>query len=213
MTAAVWEGCLRYFEDKSTASGFDMFASQSQRVLFVFGFMVALELPYLFLNSVYYLLRRFNVGNSCRIQPLHKKPSAALVQECLINHAVNIPVRLVFLWYLYLLYSKMGMKWKASTLPSVAEVLGQLFISMMLDDTWFYWSHLLLHHKSIYKYIHKQHHNFVITEGYAVDYAHPVKDLMSNTISTLIGPLLLKSHMTVVWLYAFIKVYQSSVRC
>ena len=31
-------------------------------------------------------------------------------------------------------------------------------ILIIIDDTWFYWVHRALHHKSIYKYIHHEHH-------------------------------------------------------
>ena len=132
---------------------------------------------------------------------------ACFDRNSLANHAVNVPIRVVFLWFMFPVYEGMGMP--SSTLPAASEVLLHMLISVALDDTWFYWSHRLLHHKSIYKYIHKQHHNFVITEGIAVDYAHPVEDLLSNTISTVIGPLVLRSHMCVAWLYTFMKVYQS----
>ena len=43
----------------------------------------------------------------------------------------------------------------------------------------------------------------------AVEYAHPVEDLVSNTLSTIAGPLLLGSHATVLWLYTALKLWQS----
>jgi sterol desaturase/sphingolipid hydroxylase (fatty acid hydroxylase superfamily) len=39
--------------------------------------------------------------------------------------------------------------------------IGGFFILLILDDTWFYWTHRLLHHPRIFKYIHKVHHNSV----------------------------------------------------
>ncbi len=38
---------------------------------------------------------------------------------------------------------------------------GGFFILLILDDTWFYWCHRLLHHPAIYKYIHFEHHKSV----------------------------------------------------
>jgi hypothetical protein len=31
---------------------------------------------------------------------------------------------------------------------------------MQIDDCLFYWSHRLMHHRLLYKHIHKQHHQF-----------------------------------------------------
>jgi Delta7-sterol 5-desaturase len=39
-------------------------------------------------------------------------------------------------------------------------ILG-FFIIMLIDDTWFYWMHRLLHHKKIYRFIHLEHHKSV----------------------------------------------------
>lgn len=38
---------------------------------------------------------------------------------------------------------------------------GGFFIFLVLDDTWFYWMHRLLHHPKIFKYIHKVHHKSI----------------------------------------------------
>lgn len=39
--------------------------------------------------------------------------------------------------------------------------LAGFFILLLIDDTWFYWSHRLLHHPKIYKYIHREHHKSI----------------------------------------------------
>jgi sterol desaturase/sphingolipid hydroxylase (fatty acid hydroxylase superfamily) len=186
MLEAAWRHLLSY--------GLD------ERVFFVVTFMAALELPYLVLNTIYYFLRPYMVDKDA------KRASATLIKDCLLNHFVNIPVRLIFLYFIFDLYKYCGMDSTAETLPSTQTIVRDVFVSIFVDDTWFYWSHRTLHHQSIYKYIHKQHHQFIHTEGIAVDYAHPIEDLISNTISTLIGPLILQSHFSVVLLYAFLKV-------
>jgi Delta7-sterol 5-desaturase len=39
--------------------------------------------------------------------------------------------------------------------------IGGFFILLLIDDTWFYWVHRLLHHPKIFKYIHLEHHKSV----------------------------------------------------
>jgi len=50
----------------------------------------------------------------------------------------------------------------------------------------FYWAHRVLHHRRIYKYIHKQHHEFKATVGIAAEYAHPVESLLANAVPTMV---------------------------
>ena len=44
--------------------------------------------------------------------------------------------------------------------PGVLETFGFLFLSMLCHDFVFYHGHKLLHHRRIYKYIHKKHHEW-----------------------------------------------------
>ena len=46
---------------------------------------------------------------------------------------------------------------------------------LILEDTWHYWVHQLLHHRSIYKYVHKVHHHFQAPFGMVAEYAHPIE--------------------------------------
>jgi Delta7-sterol 5-desaturase len=39
--------------------------------------------------------------------------------------------------------------------------IGGFFLLLIIDDTWFYWMHRLLHHPKIFKYIHLEHHKSV----------------------------------------------------
>ena len=39
--------------------------------------------------------------------------------------------------------------------------ISGFFILLLLDDTWFYWCHRLLHHPKIFRYIHLEHHRSV----------------------------------------------------
>jgi sterol desaturase/sphingolipid hydroxylase (fatty acid hydroxylase superfamily) len=66
-----------------------------------------------------------------------------------------------------------------------------------------------LHHKSIYKYIHKKHHTFKESIGIASEYAHPVEDVLANTIPTIGGCLVMGSHVAVLWIWLAIRVAET----
>jgi sterol desaturase/sphingolipid hydroxylase (fatty acid hydroxylase superfamily) len=38
---------------------------------------------------------------------------------------------------------------------------GGFFILLLIDDTWFYWCHRLLHHPKIFRFVHLEHHKSV----------------------------------------------------
>lgn len=42
-------------------------------------------------------------------------------------------------------------------------LLAQCFGCAVIEDTWHYFLHRALHHRRIYKYIHKVHHDFTVS--------------------------------------------------
>jgi sterol desaturase/sphingolipid hydroxylase (fatty acid hydroxylase superfamily) len=128
-------------------------------------------------------------------------PTPQLVRECmkhlLVNHFFVQPIALYFL---YDAFAYFGTSIRGS-LPSTFVILRDLLVAALVNDTLFYWGHRMLHHKSIYKYIHKQHHQFKATIGIACEYAHPVEDIVSNIIPTLSACLFMGSHILVFWIW------------
>ncbi len=44
---------------------------------------------------------------------------------------------------------------------------------LVLEDTWNYFAHRMLHHPKIYKHCHKFHHSYQSPIGFIIDYCHP----------------------------------------
>ena len=57
------------------------------------------------------------------------------------------------------------------------KLLGQVLVCLFIEDTWHYFVHQLLHHKSIYKYVHKVHHHYQAPFGMVAEYAHPIETM------------------------------------
>ena len=124
-----------------------------------------------------------------------KAPPNALVREALLHvvlgNLVSVPAAAYFG---YDFFAKQGMRFGGGNeLPTWFEAISTLFVWHVLFDTWFYWSHRLMHHPAIYGKIHKKHHKFMTPVGICATYAHPVEDVLVNLGSTLVGPCLFRS--------------------
>lgn len=63
-----------------------------------------------------------------------------------------------FLLQIYLFHpmaTSVGMSTWEVPFPKLSTILAQLALFFVMEDAWHYMSHRLLHHRSIYKYIHK----------------------------------------------------------
>lgn len=90
-----------------------------------------------------------------------------------------------------------GVKMKISLeeFPSSIEIIFQIFFFMFWEDFTFYWSHRTLHHKRIYPYIHKIHHEYNNPISISSEYAHPLEFLIGNLVPSMIGPKILNTRV------------------
>ncbi|XP_069754031.1 fatty acid hydroxylase domain-containing protein 2 isoform X1 [Narcine bancroftii] len=97
------------------------------------------------------------------------------------------------------------MKWRGNPcgpeLPTFHWVLLELCFLGLLEEVFFYYSHRLFHHPTLYKHIHKKHHEWTAPIGIISLYAHPVEHVFSNMLPPMIGPILLGSHVATMMLW------------
>jgi len=138
-----------------------------------------------------------------------KKNWKALSKRCikslLINHLICSPLLMVVIAASrYVTDYGLRLRTDVESLPSVIEFISQFFFCLLAEDMFAYWTHRLLHSRPLY-WIHKQHHEFEITVGFAAEYAHPIEFMFSNTLTTVSGGLILNNRMHAytfyVWLF------------
>ena len=59
----------------------------------------------------------------------------------------------------------------------------------------------LLHYRLLYKHVHKIHHEWTAPTGIVSVYSHPVEFVLVNLIPITLGPIVMGSHLIMVWVW------------
>lgn len=94
----------------------------------------------------------------------------------------------------------------APELPGVKETLFGLVVCAICAEVYFFHVHWALHHPKLYPHVHKVHHEFTAPIALECIYFHPIESVLNfGVISS--GPLLLGSHVTLLYLFTAIGVF------
>uniref|UniRef100_S4REL1 Methylsterol monooxygenase 1 n=1 Tax=Petromyzon marinus TaxID=7757 RepID=S4REL1_PETMA len=97
-------------------------------------------------------------------------------------------------------------EWDA--MPRWHVVIAQCLGCAVVEDTWHYFLHRLLHHKSIFKYIHKVHHQFQSPFGMQAEYAHPAETVILG-MGFFIGIMIFCNHLVLLWAWVTFRLLET----
>lgn len=72
---------------------------------------------------------------------------------------------------------------------SIAYLIGSLVVAIVFHDFYFYWTHRLMHHKKLFKHVHRVHHESTNPSPWAAYSFHPWEAL----VQSLVMPILIFS--------------------
>lgn len=126
------------------------------------GLISALLLNGTVVTLTYYLVwKKFKTRlANWRIQ-LNERADANQIKRELKNAIFTLCVGALFSSIVIYLSTKGYTKIYTDFAEHLFFSIFSFFILLILDDTWFYWVHRLLHHPKIYKIIHLEHHKSI----------------------------------------------------
>ncbi|KAH9499550.1 Fatty acid hydroxylase domain-containing protein 2 [Bulinus truncatus] len=148
-----------------------------------------------------------------KIQPEKNRPLSTADLKRAIKVAMfnQIVVGIPVLATIVALMRWRGSGWSVEELPTLSRVLLELVVFALVEEFGFYYSHRLLHHPRLYKYIHKKHHEWTAPIGIVSIYAHPVEHVFANLVPPGLGPILMGSHLFTAWLFWGIAIVSTTV--
>jgi len=163
-------------------------------------------IPWIIIDSMPYFRK-------WKLQP-NKVPTKQQQWECtklvLITH---FTIELPQIWFFHPLAESLGMETWQVPLPSLMTMIPQIFLFMVIEDAWHYFSHQMLHYGPLYRNIHKLHHKYSAPFGLAAEYAHPLEILILG-MGTIGGPLLYcyftqNLHIITVYIWVILRLHQA----
>ncbi|NVK37263.1 MAG: sterol desaturase family protein [Gammaproteobacteria bacterium] len=126
-----------------------------------------------------------------------------------IYHSVkNTLVVFIFLILLWPLIKRTGIH--IGELPSIWIIAIQIVFFILLDDFLYYWMHRLFHqNKWLMCHVHSVHHRIKNTCAINGNYMHWFEFACTSGL-ILVGPILLSSHLYVVWIWVIIRQFEAA---
>ena len=136
----------------------------SDRLVFVLGTCFINIFLFWGYNLILFLFYKFKLFKQFQSQPDAPVDTSLIwqnIRDYLITQFVGLPITTYLLFNSFVYF---GMTVRGP-IPTVSVVLRDLLVALILADIIGYWTHRALHHKSIYKYVHKQHHKYKVNVG------------------------------------------------
>ena len=132
------------------------------------------------------------------------------LKEAVVGQLIAEPAMLYF--FVWPMYQFCGAPAIDAPLPSCWSTFASFAVAYFVHDWLFYWSHRLSHSATFYRHVHKQHHAYTGTIGFAAEFASPFEQILSMKVPTGAGAFLAGCHPAIwlVWMsYRLCQTYEA----
>eukprot|EP00923_Selenidium_pygospionis_P002121 GHVN01003276.1.p1 GENE.GHVN01003276.1~~GHVN01003276.1.p1 ORF type:complete len:386 (+),score=44.34 GHVN01003276.1:97-1254(+) len=120
----------------------------------------------------------------------------------------HIGYQIPFSCLIYFFCEQMGFNYSFDKIPSWPNLAIAMFGCSVLEDTWHYALHRLMHNPTLYKNIHKVHHEHQNPFALTAEYAHPIEQMVLG-IGFIAGVVLYGTHIIHIWLWMACRTLQA----
>ncbi|KAL9878178.1 fatty acid hydroxylase domain-containing protein 2 [Glossina fuscipes fuscipes] len=152
-----------------------------------------------------HFLRKYKIQVGVN-EPVDKNRLWKATKQVLFNQLIITPAMLFFNYFVLVKYISFPC---VHILPSMRRFLIDMSLMVALEEACFYYVHRALHHRSIYKYIHKQHHEWTAPVAIITLYCHPIEHICSNMGPIGVLTILIRPHILNVWFFAVLAILNS----
>ena len=173
----------------------------SYNTFFIFWSLLQHNVLQICWNLIYYVFYRFEFPfiekyktNFEEPWPWHQEPEkwSGMVWKSIMMCAFNGNITFIAFYYPFTLTPLFHPhEMSVEGLPTAMTLIGTVFFCMICEDTGFYFIHRIMHHPSVYQYVHKMHHEYSTTTSIAAEYSHPLEYAFGVMLPTAIGPAIL----------------------
>ncbi|CAL1526800.1 unnamed protein product [Lymnaea stagnalis] len=128
-----------------------------------------------------------------RLSDLKKAVSVAVFNQTVVGLPAAFAIYYMMKWR--------GCSCSPNDLPTFHWAVFELTVFTLIEEICFYYSHRLLHHPRLYRFIHKRHHEWTAPISIVSIYAHPLEHIVSNMLPSALGPILMGSHLATAWMF------------
>ncbi|KAL7017929.1 hypothetical protein ACKWTF_010572 [Chironomus riparius] len=188
----IWQRSIDYYE-------------QDKYKLFEYGILVTSTATSVIVLSIYSFfdftqkpafIRKYKINPNTN-EPPDSTKFIKVISYSVINVILAVIPTTLLAYY--------GLKWRGIPslypLPNILTVLITCFINDHIFDVSAYTTHRIMHHRLLYKHIHKIHHEYKSTIAVAAFHSHPVEHLLVNLLPLVPGIVIMKCHIATAWIY------------